>query len=454
MLQDVIEAARRDAATHSTIVLPRVSVRTISIRPSHTAWVAAVVCRGPGRQESGQLAAAVEAHFAIVAGGGPQRLRAGWNRPGPWVPRRRVRRDRRDGRLLTASVQYTQQRVNVDCPRESIMDQGSSLPKRPRISSAACSPPASCTWATTSAPIKQHIDLQDEGECFYFIANYHALTTHPGRRATLARATRRDVALDYLALGLDPAKAVFFRQSDVPEVTELAWILATVTNMGLLERAVSYKEKVDKGIEASVGLFTYPVLMAADILIYRSNIVPVGKDQVQHLEMTQRHGRQVQPRLRRGLPDPDLAARQGIEGARHRRPEDEQVVRQHDRHLRRGQAAREDGHGHQDRQHADGPAAQPGHVQRLRAVQPVRDATTEKAALAADYRAGKIGYGGAKKLLKDEDRRATSARSATKRKELAARPDTVEDMLRDGAKKARAEAETTMELVRRATGLR
>src|SRR5205807_9594172 len=87
----------------------------------------------------------------------------------------------------------------------------------------------------------------------------------------------RDVALDYLALGLDPDKAIFFRQSDVPEVTELAWILGTVTNMGLLERAVSYKEKIDKGIDASVGLFTYPVLMAADILIYRSHLVPVGK---------------------------------------------------------------------------------------------------------------------------------------------------------------------------------
>src|SRR5258708_34868580 len=97
----------------------------------------------------------------------------------------------------------------------------------------------------------------------------------------------RDVALDYLALGLDPDKAVFFRQSDVPEVTELAWVFSTVTNMGLLERAVSYKEKIDRGIDASVGLFFYPVLMAADILIYRSHLVPVGKDQVQHIEMTQ-----------------------------------------------------------------------------------------------------------------------------------------------------------------------
>src|SRR5262249_33306772 len=95
-----------------------------------------------------------------------------------------------------------------------------------------------------------------------------------------------DVALSYLALGLDPAKVAFFRQSDVPEVTELAWILASVTGMGLLERAHSYKDKIANGITPSVGLFTYPVLMAADILIYRSHLVPVGKDQVQHLEMT------------------------------------------------------------------------------------------------------------------------------------------------------------------------
>src|SRR6516225_2759529 len=132
--------------------------------------------------------------------------------------------------------------------------------------------------------VKQHIALQDEGTCFYFIANYHALTTI--QDAEVLRQNTHDVALDYLALGLDPARAAFFRQSDVPEVTELAWILGTVTNMGLLERAVSYKEKIDKGIEASVGLFTYPVLMAADILLYRSHFVPVGKDHVQHLEMT------------------------------------------------------------------------------------------------------------------------------------------------------------------------
>src|SRR5438128_20087 len=133
--------------------------------------------------------------------------------------------------------------------------------------------------------VKQHIALQEEGECFYFIADYHALTTIQDREKLAENAL--DAALDYLALGLDPDKAAFFRQSDVPEVCELAWILGTVTNVGLLERAVSYKDKIDKGIEASVGLFTYPVLMAADILIYRSHMVPVGKDQVQHIEMTQ-----------------------------------------------------------------------------------------------------------------------------------------------------------------------
>src|SRR5438477_9870708 len=125
--------------------------------------------------------------------------------------------------------------------------------------------------------VRQHIALQNEAQCFYFIADYHSLTTIQDAKAL--RDNTLDVALDYLALGLDPDKAVFFRQSDIPEVTELAWILSTVTNMGLLERAVSYKEKVEKGIEASVGLFSYPILMASDILIYRSHVVPVGKDQ-------------------------------------------------------------------------------------------------------------------------------------------------------------------------------
>ncbi|MFT5050993.1 MAG: tryptophanyl-tRNA synthetase [Chlamydiales bacterium] len=134
--------------------------------------------------------------------------------------------------------------------------------------------------------IRQHIDGQrGEGEHLYFIADYHALTT--SKDPALLRERVRETAVTYLALGLDPERATLFRQSDVPEVTEIAWLLATVTGMGLLERAHSYKDKVAHGVRPSVGLFTYPILMASDILAYDSNVVPVGKDQVQHVEMAQ-----------------------------------------------------------------------------------------------------------------------------------------------------------------------
>ena len=135
--------------------------------------------------------------------------------------------------------------------------------------------------------IAQCISLQEEfpGESFFFIADYHALTTiHDGDKL---RELVRELAMTYLACGIDPDKAVLYRQSDIPEVTELTWLLSTVTGMGLLERAHSYKDKVARGIKPSAGLFFYPALMAADILMPRSTLVPVGKDQVQHVEMTQ-----------------------------------------------------------------------------------------------------------------------------------------------------------------------
>jgi len=128
------------------------------------------------------------------------------------------------------------------------------------------------------------IALQAEGEAFYFIADYHALTSL--KDPAVLRENSRRVALDFLACGLDPERAALFLQSDVPQVTELTWILSTVTPMGLLERATSYKDKVARGMQASAGLFTYPVLMAADILIYDSDLVPVGRDQKQHIEIT------------------------------------------------------------------------------------------------------------------------------------------------------------------------
>lgn len=132
--------------------------------------------------------------------------------------------------------------------------------------------------------IHRFITLQDQGEALFFIADLHAMTTVRDGRALRENAV--DVALDFLALGLDPAKAVLFRQSDIPEITELFWYLSALTPMGLLERAHSYKDKIANGIAPDLGLFSYPVLMAADILLYGSDVVPVGKDQVQHLEIT------------------------------------------------------------------------------------------------------------------------------------------------------------------------
>ncbi len=132
--------------------------------------------------------------------------------------------------------------------------------------------------------MKPAVELQGEGENFYFIADYHAMTS--GVQPENLRGNVRNLALDFMACGLDPEKAVFFRQSAVPEVNELAWILSTVCPMGLLERCHSYKDKIAKGISAKHALFAYPVLMAADILLYDSNIVPVGDDQKQHVEVT------------------------------------------------------------------------------------------------------------------------------------------------------------------------
>ena len=138
-------------------------------------------------------------------------------------------------------------------------------------------------WGNYFGAIRQYIDLQQQNDGLYFIADLHALTTV--RDAEVLRQNVLDTALDLLALGLNPDQATLFVQSHVPEVSELCWILLSGTPMGLLQRCVAYKEKVDKGISADAGLFTYPVLQAADILAYDSQLVPVGADQVQHIEV-------------------------------------------------------------------------------------------------------------------------------------------------------------------------
>ena len=297
--------------------------------------------------------------------------------------------------------------------------------------------------------VNQHIALQDEGTCFYFIADYHALTTIQDPQ--VLRENTRDVALDYLALGLDPAKAVFFRQSDVPEVTELAWILATVTNMGLLERAVSYKEKVDKGIEASVGLFTYPMLMAADILIYRSHLVPVGRDQVQHIEMTQDMAGKFNRAYREIFPIPEYHLDKeskvpGLDGQKMSKSYGNTIgVFAEGKSLRKTVMSIVTD---------SSTVADPKDPDRCNifALYSLFATEEEKAALAARYRAGGMGYGEAKQALFAKIE-GYFAQAREKRKQLARDASIVEEILRRGAMRARAEAQETMTLARDAVGV-
>jgi len=299
--------------------------------------------------------------------------------------------------------------------------------------------------------IKQHIALQDEAECLYFIADYHALTTVQDAKQLSENV--QEVALSYLALGLDPGKAVFFRQSDVPEVTELTWILSTVTNMGLLERAVSYKEKVEKGIEASVGLFTYPMLMASDILIYRSHLVPVGEDQVQHLEMTRDMAGKFNRAYGHIFPLPE--ARLVKHGAKVPGIDGQKMSKSY---------------GNTIEIFADGkplrktvmsivtdstPVEAPKDPERCNvfALYSLFANEQEKAELAGRYRAGGMGYGAAKEML-FEKIQAYFAPARQRRAQLAQDSSHVEEILRKGAQRARAEAQKTMALVREAVGMK
>lgn len=299
--------------------------------------------------------------------------------------------------------------------------------------------------------IQQHIALQEQHECFFFIADYHALTTLHDPAAL--RENVRDVAIAYLALGLDPAKVAFFRQSDVPEVTELAWLLACVTGMGLLERAHSYKDKIARGLPASVGLFTYPALMAADILIYRCHLVPVGQDQVQHIEIArdmaghfhQAFGTTIFP-----LPEPRLDAAAtvpGIDGKKMSKSYGNAIDL-----FSEGKALKKTVMSIvTDSTPLEAPK-NPETCNVFKLYQLFAD-EAEQAALAEKYRSGGMGYGTAKTLLLEKIE-ARFAPARQRRAELIQNPAYVDEVLRQGALKARAEARATMELVRQATGLR
>jgi tryptophanyl-tRNA synthetase len=307
--------------------------------------------------------------------------------------------------------------------------------------------------------IRQHIQLQDAnpGECFYFIADYHALTTL--HDADALRASVRELAVTYLALGLDPEKATLFRQSDVPEVTELAWLLATVTGMGLLERAHGYKDKVAKGIASSVGLFTYPVLMAADILIYDATLVPVGKDQIQHVEMTQDMATHFNQTYGKGevllsRPEFRLSEAPYVTGT-----DGQKMSTSYGNTLplfESGKRLKKLVGGIVTDSTELGTPLEPERCNVFALLKLFADAD-ELERIAGHYRAGArdgepFGYGHAKLLLTEHiERHFAEARS--RREELLAQPERVEAILQRGAARARATARATLNRCKRACGL-
>lgn len=298
--------------------------------------------------------------------------------------------------------------------------------------------------------IRQHIALQDQGEAFYFLANFHALTTV--NDAEQLRRMTRDAALDYLALGLDPTRATFFLQSDVPEVCELAWLLASVTGMGVLERAVSYKDKLARGIPARVGLFTYPLLMAADILAYDADVVPVGADQVQHIEITRdaagffnsTYGETFK------LPEPFVEAATarvpGVDGQKMSKSYGNAIgIFDEGKALK----TRVMGIVTDSTPVEDPKDPETNTVYQLYSL--VADAA-ETAEMAGRFREGGYGYGDAKKaLLAKID--AYFGPFRERRRELAADESYVTDVLRDGAARARVHARGVLDRARRACGV-
>jgi len=294
------------------------------------------------------------------------------------------------------------------------------------------------------------IRLQHEGEAFYFIADYHALTTI--HDPAVLRAHCREMALDFLACGLDPARSTFFQQSAVPEVTELTWVLNCVTPVPMLENAHSFKDKTARGFIPSVGLFAYPVLMAADILIYDSDVVPVGQDQKQHLEMTRDIAAKFNARYGEGLlklPKPMIrestAAVPGLDGQKMSKSYDNTIlVFDEEKSFRKKiMGLKTDSTG------VDAPKdpATSTIIQFYKLVASV----SEVAAMEESFRAGGLGYGHYKQqlfeALWEHFRPARECRAA-----LAADPSHVDAVLAAGAAKARPLAQSVMRRVRDACG--
>ncbi|MDF7808256.1 tryptophan--tRNA ligase [Pontiellaceae bacterium B12219] len=298
--------------------------------------------------------------------------------------------------------------------------------------------------------MKPAVELQEQGDAYIFIANYHAMTTVQDGNAL--REMTRDVALDFLAAGIDPERTALYRQSDVPEVHELAWLLSNVCPMGLLERCHSYKDKIAKGFLPMHGLFAYPVLMAADILAVQSNVVPVGKDQKQHLEVT----RDLAIKFNNTygevftLPEPSIrenvAVVPGVDGQKMSKSYDNTIeIFMEGKPLKKRVMKILT-----DSKEMDEP--KDPESCNVFALYKLFSSEEEQAALAERYRAGGMGYGHAKTELLDKMNEHFGP-IREKRRELVENMDYVEDVLKKGAERASALARETLVKARQAVGL-
>ncbi|MGE0758657.1 MAG: tryptophan--tRNA ligase [Pirellulaceae bacterium] len=305
-------------------------------------------------------------------------------------------------------------------------------------------------WGNYFGAIRQYIDLQHAGEAYYFVANLHALTTV--REPEELRSNTLDAVIDLLALGLDPAKATLFVQSDVPEVSELSWLLMTQTPMGLLERCHAYKDKKAKGLPADAGLFTYPVLMAADILAYDADVVPVGEDQVQHIEVCRDVAGAFNHRFGEVFVLPkakvlEHAARvPGVDGEKMSKSYQNTIEVFEEPKAMRKKIMRI--------QTDSRPMEQPkepdeDHLYQLFSLF-AGDADRE--AMAAKYRRGGFGYGEVKKALADAAEQYF-APTLARRADLAADPSRLRAILADGAARARRKAREVLTRAQRACGV-
>ena len=295
------------------------------------------------------------------------------------------------------------------------------------------------------------VRLQDEGEAFYFIADYHAMTS--SQNPVALRENVRELAIDFLACGLDPQRAVFFRQSAVPEVNELAWLLSTVCPMALLAKCHSYKDKTAQGIAATHALFAYPVLMAADIMLYDSNKVPVGKDQKQHLEVTRDLAMKFNDTYGDGtvvVPEPiirdDTAVIAGLDGQKMSKSYNNTLpIFGEEKPLRKLVMKIIT-----DSTPVEAPKPTEGST--ILALHKLFASPADHATMVTDHEQGGVGYGDLKKRLADSYWDFFAPMRA-RREEIVADPGFVDQVLAGGALRAREEAGKVLDRIRRAVGL-